>query len=95
MLADLLPAGIGVLPEQVLRRHQHARCTKPALQGIAVTKGGLQVCDFATIGEALNGLDGGAICLYGKHQACANNFAVYANRAGSAYTVLAADVSSS
>jgi len=91
----LVAAGISVLSKQVLRRHKHARRTKAALEGVAVTEGSLQVYDFATIGQPLDSLDGGTICLHRKHQACANNFTVYTDCTSTAYAVLAADVSTS
>src|SRR6266436_7372585 len=94
MLAYPLAAWLGMLSQQVLRSHQHARRAIAALQRVAIAKGGLQVGDFAAIGQAFDGLDRPAVGLHREHQAGSDDFIVYPHRAGAAHAMLATDMRS-
>ncbi len=78
--------------QQVLRRRDHAGRAIAALQRVALLERGLQVGDFAGIGQAFDGFDLGAVALHRQHQAAAHDLAVDANGAGAADAVLAADM---
>jgi len=60
--------------------------------GFAGDEGVLQVADFLGVGDALDGLDAGAVQRGRQHQAAAHDPAVDAHRAGPAHAVLAAGV---
>src|SRR6185295_4954015 len=78
--------------EQRGGRQQHAGRTVAALAGVAEDEGVLQVADFFGVGEALDGLDTGAVERSRQHQAAAHDAAVDPHRAGPADAVLATGV---
>ena len=78
--------------QQILRRRDHAGRAIAALQRVALLERGLQIGDLARVGQALDGLDLGAVALHRQHQAAAHDLAVDAHGAGAADAVLAADV---
>jgi hypothetical protein len=92
MLAYPLPIRLGMLFQQVLRGHQHGRRAEAALQGVAIAERGLQIGDFAAVGQSFDGFDGCAVRLHRQHQAGPNDLAVDPHRAGAANPVLAADM---
>ena len=94
MFAYLRPIRLGLLLQQILRGHQHARRAEAALQRIAIAKRRLQIGDLAAVGQSLDGLDGGAVRLHRQHQAGAHDLAIDAHRAGAANPMLAADMRS-
>ena len=71
---------------------QHAGRAVAALAGVAGDERLLQVADLAGVGDALDGLDLGAVERGRQHQAAAHDLAVDAHRAGPADAVLAAGV---
>src|SRR6185312_6948075 len=82
MLANLRAARVGVLFQQILRGHQHTRCTVAALQGVPVAKSSLKVGDFVAVGQALDSLYRSAMCLHRKYEAGPNDLTVELHRAG-------------
>src|SRR5215475_6775139 len=94
MIAYPVTARLGLLLQQVLRGHQHSRRAVAALQSIAIAKGGLQIGDFAAVGQAFDRLDIRTIRLNREHQACPDDLAVHPNRASAAYAMLAANMRS-
>ena len=76
-----------VLPQQVLRGHQHAGRTVSALQRIPAAECRLEVGHLAAIGQALDGFDGCVMRLHRQKQACADNIAIDADGARTAPAV--------
>ena len=89
MLTDLLAVRRRRLPQQILRRHQHARRAKAALQRVAIAEGGLQIGDLAAVGQPFDRLDRCVVRLHRQHQAGTNDLAVHAHGAGAANPMLA------
>src|SRR5690242_15718942 len=94
MFADSLPVWLALLFEQILSCHQHSGRAKTALERVSLTKGCLQVGNFATIRKSLNGLHRASIRLHGQHQTRANDLAVDAHGARAANAVFASDMRS-
>src|SRR5881397_2559315 len=64
-LADLLVAGVRILPEQVRCRDDHPRRAVPALQRVLLVEGTLERMQ-ATVRQALDRGDLGTVRLYGQ-----------------------------
>src|SRR4051794_8702786 len=64
MFAYTVAVRLGLKLQQILRRHQHSRRTKSALQRIAVAKRGLQVSNLAVIGQSFDRFNGRILRLY-------------------------------
>src|SRR5690606_6655830 len=92
VLADLLAAWPGVQLEKLGSREEHPRRAVPALQRISVLKGALQMHELTGVGEALDRVDLRTVCLNREHEAPAHHLAIEPYRAGTANTLLAADV---
>src|SRR6516165_6310395 len=71
---------------------QDPRRAVAALQGVARDERLLQVGDLVRIRHAFDGVDARAVALHRQHQAAAHHHPVDAYAAGTAYAVLAADV---
>src|SRR5437763_12672901 len=92
MLADFFSVGFTLLPQPILRGHQHPRRAVTALKRVAITERGLQIGDLAAIGQSLDGLDRCAMGLHREHQAGPHDLAIDAQGARTAHPVLAADM---
>jgi hypothetical protein len=91
-LADLVRRRVGVLREDLAGPHQHAGGAVAALQALLLRELVLEGMQPTALGEALDGVDGGAVRLDGQGDAGADAGAVQQHGAGPADAVLAADV---
>ena len=92
-LAHLLLGGGGVLPHQAHRAHQHPGGAVAALQAVVFVEGLLHGVQGAVrAGEALHGVDAGAVRLDRKGEARQARRAVEMHRAATAGAVRASDM---
>src|SRR5439155_5841497 len=84
-----IAADIGLALQHADEEHQKARGAEAALQPMMGHEGALQRMQGPAIREVLDGANGAALRLYGKHQAGADRLAVEQHRACAARTVLA------
>src|SRR6185369_7404068 len=75
-MADLRVRGIRVAIQNLLRRHNHARCTETALRAMLVPESFLHAVQFAVLRQALDGSEGRAIRLHREHAATLHGLAV-------------------
>ena len=92
VLADLRAIRLRLLPQQVLRRDQHARRAVAALQRIALAERVLQIGDLAAVGQPFDRFHCTTIRLHGQRQAGAHDLAIEAHGAGAADAMLATDM---
>ena len=92
MFADLFSVRTGNLLQQILRGHQHSRCTEPALQRVALPECRLQIGNFAAVGDPLDRLNRRIVRLHREQQAGTDDIAVDADRARTAHAVFTADM---
>src|SRR5215208_626138 len=91
-LAQLLLAGVGVLADERLHRHQKPGRAKAALKRMRLVEGALEGVWIAAVRESLDGAERTAVRLNRKHQAGPHRFTVELDGAGAAHTLLAADL---
>ena len=84
--------GDTVLGEEGGQQHEEPRRAEATLERVLRHEGLLQRSETVRGAEALDGLDGAPLGLHGKHQAGTRRQAVNENRAGTADSMLAADV---
>src|SRR3989440_2617338 len=90
--ADVLLGGVGVLLEQRLGRHHHARRAEPALQPVLLPEAFLQRVQLAGGGQALDGADLVPVGLDSQHRAGLDRAPVDQHGAGAAVGGVAAHV---
>ena len=90
--ADVLLGGVGVLVEQGLGGHHHARGAEPALQAVLLPEALLQRVQLAGAGQALHRADLVPVGLDGEHGAGLDRAAVHQHRARAAVGGVAAHV---
>src|SRR5262249_22135543 len=73
---------------------QYARRAEPALQGMMLREGALNLVELAWFGEPLHGDDVRAVGLRGVLSAATHGSSIDQNRTGAAYPMLATDVDS-
>ena len=88
-MANLLAARGRIFLKQFCCGQKHCGRAEATLQGIAFEKRRLQHCDFAAVGDTLDGLDLSAVGLDSECQAATHQQPVQADRAGAADAVLA------
>src|ERR671915_2629979 len=91
-LAQLLVAGIRMLPQERLHRHQEARSAEPALERVRLMESALERVEAIVAREALDRPERAAARLDRQHQAGPHRLAVELDRAGTADALLAADL---
>ena len=90
-VAHLILGGVGVVPEEVDRLHDHAGRAVPALECVVVVEGLLHGVQLAVPLEALDGEHLGAVGLDGQHRAGLHAHPVEVNGARPAVARVAAD----
>ena len=83
---------VGVVLQEAVGAHQHARCAKAALQAVLFVKAVLQRVQHAAVGQAFDGFDFAALALHGEVGAGFHRLAVNVHGAGAAVAGFAADV---
>src|SRR5262249_47392688 len=83
-VADLFFARIGVLAEQVGRRHNHPRRAITALQAVLLAEGLLHGRELAPLSQPLNRGDFAPVDLDREHGAGLDGLVVHPDRAGAA-----------
>src|SRR5271165_895105 len=90
--ADLFLAGIRVLAQQGIRRHQHARSAEAALQTMLFLESLLQRMELTVLHKAFHCEQFAAISLYGKHGARFDRLSIEQNSACAAMGSVTTDV---
>src|SRR5690606_13870908 len=90
-LPDLVLGGVGVLPDQIDRRHDHSGSAVAALQRVLLVEGPLHGVPVPVARQALDRHDLAAVGLDGEHRAALDALAVHEDRAGAAVAGVAAD----
>ena len=90
--ADLFFGRVGVLLEQVLGAHDHARRAIAALQAVLLPEALLQGMELGAVRQPLDRLEALAIGLHGEGSAALDRAAVHQHGAGAAAGGVAADV---
>ena len=89
---DLVPTRVWTTRQEILRRHQDAGGTEPALQRVVPAKGNLQRRQVSASGQPLDRAQLAAVHLNREQEAATHRGSVHDHRAGAADAVLAADV---
>ena len=89
---DLVPAGVGVLVQQRLGRHDHAGGAVAALGGGLLDEGLLDGVELVVVAQALDGVHPAALGLERRVDAGGHRLAVHQDGAGAALALAAADL---
>src|SRR5712692_11485814 len=89
---NLLLGWVRIAFQQLLGRQDHTRRAEAALETVLVPEGLLERVKLATLGQALDGGDLGAVRLHGKDRARFDAVAVHLDGAGPAVAGVAPDV---
>src|SRR5215469_8777391 len=90
--ANVFLAGLRIVTEERVGRHQHSGGAEAALQAVLFLEPFLQRVQLAVLDQALDCQDFAAIGLHGEHGAGFDGFAVEEHGAGAAMTGVAPDV---
>ena len=85
-------AGVRVLAQERLHRHQEAGRAEPALERVRLVEGALERVKPPSPREALDRRERAAVRLDREHQARAHRLAVELDGAGATHALLAADL---